>query len=95
MEKNTREEVRPYVDRFKALFENAPRCIHEVDSAGRLLTINRAGLSLLGARSENDVRGKSYLDFVSPQDRDRIGRLLREALRGTASEFEFSSATQF
>ncbi len=79
-------------DRFRILLDQAPICMHEIDADGRLLTMNRAGLALMGADSEETIRGRNYLDFVGPGDKDRIRRLMNEAFAGRASEFEFSAA---
>lgn len=78
-------------DRFAMLFDQAPVCIHEIDANGRLLTMNRAGLALLGAGSEDAIRGRDYLDFVSHRDQDRVRRLMADAFAGQACEFEFSA----
>ncbi|MEA3276061.1 MAG: GAF domain-containing protein [Pseudomonadota bacterium] len=80
------------LDRFRVLFEHAPLCIHEIDADGRLLSMNRAGLDLLGVRYEEDIRGLAYLDFVSPAHKDRVRRLMADAFEGQASEFEFAAA---
>lgn len=79
-------------DRFRILFDQAPVCMHEIDADGRLLTMNRAGLALVGADSEEAIRGRDYLDFVGPRDKDRIRRLMADAFAGQACEFEFSAA---
>lgn len=42
-----------------------------------MLAINRAGLALVGAGSEDAVPGLDYLAFVSPSDKDRVRRLNR------------------
>ena len=78
-------------DQFRILFDHAPVCIHEIDTDGRLLSMNRAGLSLLGVADEGAIVGLPYLDFVGPQDRERIGLLMAQALAGKAAEFEFAS----
>jgi hypothetical protein len=44
--------------------------------------MNRTGLGQVGADSEDAVRGRPYLDFVSPKDRDRVRRLMAEAFAG-------------
>ncbi len=79
-------------DRFRILFDQAPVCLHEIGTDGRLLRMNPAGLALVGADSEEAIRGRDYLDFVSPGDQDRIRRLMAAAFAGQACEFEFSAA---
>jgi len=81
------------LDRFRLLFDRAPVCVHEIDADGRLLAMNPAGLALLGAASEDAMRGRDYLAFVSPPDQDRVRRLIADAFAGHACEFEFSVAT--
>jgi PAS domain S-box-containing protein len=78
-------------DLYRAFFDQAPVCIHELDADGRLLSMNRAGLDLVGVDSEAQVRGRAYLDFISPSERERIQRLMDDAFKGDASEFEFSA----
>jgi PAS domain S-box-containing protein len=78
--------------RFRVLFELAPLCMHEVGTDRRLLAMNPAGLALLGVDTEDEIRGRDYLDFVSLIDRDRVGRLITDAFAGRSCELEFSSA---
>ncbi|MEW6543016.1 MAG: PAS domain S-box protein [Nitrospirota bacterium] len=79
--------------RYGLLVENAPVCIHEIDLDGRLVSMNQAGLKMMGVKDEAEIRGHAYLDVVAPEDRERIGRLLSRAFAGQASEFEFSATT--
>ena len=44
------------LDRYRILFDLAPLCVHEIDADGRLLTMNRAGLALVGVDSEDAIR---------------------------------------
>ena len=66
--------------------------IHEIDTGGRLVLMNQAGLDLLGVADAGAIVGLRYLDFVGPQDRQRIGLLMAQALAGRAASFEFSVA---
>ena len=78
--------------RYRLLVDSSPFCIHEIGADGRLLSMNRAGLDMLGLKDEKEVHGKAYLDSVGRQDKERIGALLQQALEGTTSQFEFTSA---
>ena len=80
------------LDQLRNLFEHAPVCIHEIDAGGCLLSMNRAGLDLLGAADLDEIVGLPYLHFVSADERQRIGCLLDRAFAGEASVFEFSVA---
>ena len=72
----------PEGDRFRLLVERSPYCIHEIDLAGRLVSMNPAGLCMMGVSEESEVVGTAYLGAVSEGDRDRVGDLLARALRG-------------
>ncbi len=78
--------------RFRLLVESSPFCIHEIDLEGRLQSMNRAGLDMLGLDDAGQVCGMPYLGAVSRQDIGRVGALLRDAIaNGTTSHFEFAA----
>jgi diguanylate cyclase (GGDEF)-like protein/PAS domain S-box-containing protein len=76
----------------RLLVENSPLCIHEIDINGRIISMNRAGLCMLGLKEEREVQGYLYLDSVSAADRERIGALLAKAYAGESSHFEFKAS---
>jgi two-component system cell cycle sensor histidine kinase/response regulator CckA len=76
--------------RFRLMVEAAPLCIHEIDRAGRVISMNPVGLKMMEA-GDRQVIGTAYLDAVSTADRPRIGGLMALALAGHASEFEFTA----
>ncbi len=75
----------------RALVENAPYCIHQVDTSGRIISMNSAGIKMMTATCEKDVVGIAYLDVIAEADRPRIGGYLDAAQKGESSEFEFES----
>lgn len=85
--------LRQSEEHSRTLLENAPVCIHEMDVDGRLQAINPAGMEMLSIRNELEVCGRSYLDLVHPNDRERVCSLLARAAAGHPCAFEFS-ATQ-
>jgi PAS domain S-box-containing protein len=92
MNKKNKDENSQNIDRYRIMFEHAPVCIHEIDAEGRLLSMNRAGLDMMGVDNEDQVRGRFYLDFISPAERKRIKHLMGAALKGETVEFEFQAA---
>jgi diguanylate cyclase (GGDEF)-like protein/PAS domain S-box-containing protein len=74
----------------RLLIENSPMCIHEIDMDGKITSMNRAGLGMLGLQQECEVQGFPYLNTVSDADRERIGALLGKAYTGETSHFEFN-----
>jgi len=89
-EKMTRA-LRESEHRNRLLVENSPMCIHEIDINGRIVSMNKAGLSMLGLNEESEVQGCLYLDAVSAADRERIAALLAQAYAGESSHFEFKA----
>lgn len=90
-EKITRA-LRESENRNRLLVENSPMSIHEIGMDGRITSMNRAGLHMLGFKEENEVQGSLYLDAVNDADRKRIGELLTKAYVGETSHFEFKAS---
>ncbi|MBI5815668.1 MAG: PAS domain S-box protein [Nitrospinae bacterium] len=78
--------------RYQLLVESSPFCIHEIDMEGRLQSMNRAGLAMLGLAEERQVCGVDYMSAVSEEDKGRIENLLKQAYLGNLSHFEFASS---
>lgn len=77
---------------YRLLVESAPFCIHQIDREGALISMNEAGLRMMGVEKVNDIIGLKYLDAVADEDQSRVARLMSRALAGHASQFEFRSA---
>lgn len=56
--------------------------------------MNPAGLDLVYVQSEEDIRGRHYLDLVAPDDRDTIRHLLADAFAGDTHHFEVVGSGQ-
>ncbi|MEK7811710.1 MAG: diguanylate cyclase, partial [Pseudomonadota bacterium] len=59
---------------------------------GRFLSMNQAGLKMLGQEDESRVCGMPFLSVVSQQDGGRINALFRQAIGGFPCYFEFTTA---
>jgi len=86
------EALRASEQRYRLLVESSPFCIHEIDLEGRLQSMNRAGLNMLGLDDPMKICGAPYLGAVSQQDAGHVEALLRDAIaNGTPSHFEFAA----
>ena len=90
--RRSRAVLRDSEDRYRSLIENAPLCVHEIDLQGRFTSMNRSGLAMLRFADEDKVCGMPFLSAVSTQDSGRIAALFQQALKGTACDFEFTTA---
>jgi hemerythrin-like metal-binding protein/PAS domain S-box-containing protein len=85
------EELRKSEQRHRSLINTLPVCIHEIDLDGNLVSMNPAGLKMMGVEGESEICGLRYLDVPIAGDRKRISDLLDRAFRGERSTFEFSA----
>jgi PAS domain S-box-containing protein len=76
--------------RHRTLVEAAPFGIQEIDLQGRLISMNSAGLGMLGMPVESELEKKDYLSILEPEDREAVSQLFADALNGKESEFDFS-----
>ena len=87
-QKLAEQGVREREERYRRLVERLPLCIHEMDTDGVVVEINKAGLCIMCATDASEVLGRKYLDIMAPRDRERIGILFERALAGEHSAFE-------
>jgi len=77
--------------RFRTLIENSPFCIHEIDINQKIVSMNPAGLKMAGVKDENNICGRSYLDFIDDENKELVQELLSNAFRGKAARFNFKA----
>ncbi|MFB3062212.1 MAG: PAS domain-containing protein, partial [Candidatus Binatia bacterium] len=87
--KQSEEAIRASEERYRTLVDSSPYCIHEIDLMGQLISMNPAGLSVMGVTHESKVIGRPYLTAVSEEDQERVGKLLALACKGETADFTF------
>ena len=75
--------------RHLSLLDHLPLCVHELDLNGKFLTMNAAGVRMLGLDSASAAVGLDFRQVVDPVDLPRVETLWLQALAGQGSEFEF------
>jgi PAS domain S-box-containing protein len=56
-------------EQYRSLFDTSTNAILIRDRSGTITMANRAAVNLLAAEREEDLLGKTYLEFVHPEDR--------------------------
>ncbi len=67
--KQTEMALRASEERYKMLANNIPDIIYSLDDEGNIVTVNQSAYEQYGYY-EKDFKGKSFLDFIHPEDRD-------------------------
>ncbi len=80
-EREARERLAVSETRYRELFDNVIDIVYLHDLDGRLLEINEAGLQACGYAREELLR-MHIGDFLSPDDRERLARLVRRLTGG-------------
>lgn len=83
------EKLRTSEGRLRAIIEHEPQCVKTVSADGFLLQMNPAGLRLIEADHEGEVRGRSMLELVHPDDHAAFEQLHRQASRGEPGQLQF------
>ena len=81
--------LRESEERFRAIVETTPECVKLISADGTLLHMNRPGLKMVGARSADEVVGKSVYDLIAPEDRDRFKAFNESICRGEQGSLQF------
>ena len=75
--------------RFRAIFDASPECIKIVDTKGRIIEINAAGLVVFEAGSLQALQQQGLRDLVLPEYRRGVDTQLRQTLAGFGGVIEF------
>lgn len=76
--------------RYRTIFESGPACVKLVDHDGTLLSMNAAGLEMVGARTQEELIGLSVYDLIVPEDRERFVAMNERVFEGERAHLEFS-----
>jgi PAS domain S-box-containing protein len=74
---------------FRAIVEATPECVKLVARDGTLLRVNSAGLAMAGAECTDHVVGRSFYDFLAPEDRKRYREFNERICSGQKGFLEF------
>ena len=87
--KQIEEELKKSETRLRTIINLEPECVKLVALDGTLLEMNPAGLKMVGAKSSEEVCGRSVYDLILPEDLDDFRALHDSACQGVTGSAEF------
>ncbi|MDP9004522.1 MAG: PAS domain S-box protein, partial [Verrucomicrobiota bacterium] len=87
--KKSERELRASEARLRAIIDNEPECVKTVSADGHLLEMNAAGLRMIEAESQAQVRGLLVSELIHPEDRSRFDELHVRASTGGTGQLQF------
>jgi PAS domain S-box-containing protein len=87
--KRSERELRESESRLRAIIDNEPECVKTVSADGHLLEMNAAGLRMIEAESQLQVRGLLVSELIHPEDRSCFDELHRKAAAGGTGQLQF------
>jgi PAS domain S-box-containing protein len=74
---------------LQAIVDTTPECVKIIDDEGRLVSMNAAGLALIGAEDLASVKGQSIYPVIAPAFREAFRALNEKVCRGESGTLEF------
>ena len=74
---------------LKIILESEPDCVKIVASDGKLISMNAAGLAMLEADSEEEVKSMGLFSFMNAKDSAAFAKVHRRVMAGETCELTF------
>ena len=75
--------------RLRAIVDTEPECVKVLNQRGELIEMNLAGLSMIGADSFEQVKGRPVVDLIAPAYREAYLQLHQQVIGGTRQIMEY------
>lgn len=83
------EALRESELRLRTIIETDPECVQVLGTAGEILEMNRAGLTMLEAESMESVRGRDFRSFLGAGYEESFASLFGGVMAGRTGKLEF------
>ncbi len=74
-------KLRESEERYHEIFDNSPDVIYHLNERGEVITVNSSLLSFFGYEDDSEIVGKSFVEFIHPDDRDSVVCSFIEAIK--------------
>jgi len=86
--KRAEEALRKSEEKYRDLVENLNDVIYEVDASGRVTYVSPVAEEFAGY-SPSELLGRTFIQYVEPDDRERVLEGFEKTLRGVLKPIEF------
>ncbi len=80
-------EIENHEERLRAMINTLPDCLKVIDTEGRLIDINPAGLQIIKASSPEEVLGRSIIPMIEPEHREDFARTIQRVFNQRTTEY--------
>ena len=87
--KRAAERLAENEGRLRAIIDAEPECVKVLDGAGRVLTMNPAGLAMIEADTPEQIVGQNVLCVVAPEYHEAFTDLAQRTFAGDTGTLEF------
>ena len=87
--KSAKSSLAENEQKMQKIVEAMPVCVHEINKQGQLISMNLAGLKMMGVDCENKIVGLDYTKIPAKEKQQEITKLMNEAFEGKPSFFDF------
>ena len=74
--------LKPFLERFKEVMDDAHDSIYFLDSTGKFTFLNKKGLEKLGFKNLSEIEGKDFREVLDPKDIEKTVNNFLKRLKG-------------